>query len=205
MAHANAQTRVARALGASAFRVAAVVVAVACVTSLSAVGAGQGDDVRFFEDKKLNFDQTSPSPRPPDSPVRTQRKEVTAGASTPPAPATASAGQSSSLMSLPPARSQWRELEIRRVRELTDQERAAMKSSLGCPDPLSAEVVLDPTQRGLVAQLLKMKAEQLPEVINWIVGRTESCFNRRTLALGSRKALEQLDEAVRRAAKKGGL
>jgi len=146
-------------------------------------------EVQFFADKKLSFDSQETSAtstkaqpeRPPVTPTPTGSR----GAPTAPARA-------------------W-ELKVLSVRAVNEQELGSMKGTLTCSDAFTAEVVPTPALRTLLANLFKMKVEQLPPSFSWVTGRTGSCYDRSQLDPAIARELGRVEDAIRLEAKKGGL
>jgi hypothetical protein len=191
-------------------------------TALAAAGVclcwpadGRAEDAQgfgFFQDNKLSFESTKeaeqavvappPSARPaedeegreapPPASAAAAPSEEAPRHAPPPPPERPSAGRSA------PADRGDRSVEVLRVRELTADERVAMKALLRCPDPLAAEVRLSERLRTVLAEVTRLGTNRLPETVSWVFGRTGRCFDRPG-GLATRE-LDVIDEAARRAA-----
>jgi hypothetical protein len=89
------------------------------------------------------------------------------------------------------------DIQVLKVRELTELERQAMEKSLRCSDPLAAEVVLNPRMRALMGFAMKLPAEKLPQRTSWVFSRTTRCFERGNM--GGVSEFDAIDEAARHA------
>ena len=147
-------------------------------------------EVQFFADKKLSFDSQETAATSTKA-LPERPRAVPAPASSAGAPLTA--GQRAS------------DVKVLSVRPINEQETGSMKSTLTCTDALTAEVVPTPALRALLANLFKMKAEQLPPSFSWVTGRTGSCYDRRNLDPAIARELTRVEDAIRLEAKKGGL
>lgn len=170
------------------------------------------DSFGFFQNDRLSFertDQPEPSPAPPPAIAAPQPHEGRGEPHTLPAVAVPSDGAArhapppplsarpAAPPPAPPGRND-RSVEVLRVRELTPDERAAMKAVLRCADPLAAEVRLGGRLRAVLAEVTRLGTNRLPETVSWVFGRAGRCFDRPG-GLAAQE-LDLIDEAARRAA-----
>jgi hypothetical protein len=195
----------------SVARLAAATLTLGIAFTDAAAEEQRRDSFGFFENDRLSFertDQPETTPAPPPPSAAPQPHEGRGEPHPLPAVAVPSDGAArhappplsarpAAPPPAPPGRSD-RSVEVLRVRELTADERAAMKAVLRCSDPLAAEVRLGERLRAVLAEVTRLGTNRLPETVSWVFGRAGRCFDRPG-GLAAQE-LDLIDEAARRAA-----
>jgi len=187
----------------------------------AAAARAAGDEVRFFEDESFSFERErarAPEGATPGPTAPAASPAQTPSAAEPPAPQPPRAGTASSpvrgaqppvarkatggLVTAGPASPQVIggafDVDVVRVRALTEDERSGLAGKLRCTDPLAADIRPGARTRPVIARVLKMPEEDLPETVAWVFGREQRCFDRSGLA--NAQQYEALDAAARQLA-----